>query len=120
MLRLPHLPFCDRRDCLTVALLFHIIDTLRQGHPILCKPVTLRLQILKLGFLLASETLEQAMFFQSGVLLPFFMIGVVIVVAFFELMGTSKSTSVMTERPTGPFPDRQHASGLPQAPRPVL
>jgi hypothetical protein len=57
------------------------------------------------------------MLFQSGVVLPFFLIGVVIVLAFVDLLGTSKSTSVMTERSTSPYPDRQYASGLPQAPR---
>jgi len=36
------------------------------------------------------------MAFQSGVLLPFFLIGVVVVLGFVDLLGTAKSTSVMT------------------------
>jgi len=58
------------------------------------------------------------MLFQSGVVLPFFLIAIVIVLAIVDLLGTSKSTSVMTERSTLPYPDRQYASGTPHAPAP--
>jgi hypothetical protein len=51
---------------------------------------------------------------QSGVLLPFFLLGVVIVLAFVDLLGTAKSTSVMTAAPTRPLPDRPVPGGVQQ------